>query len=39
VEQDAANHRLGKLGEEFTVRLKQRRLCNVGRDDLAGKVQ
>jgi hypothetical protein len=38
-ERDAANRRLGKLGEEFVVLLEQHRLRNVGRGDLAGKVQ
>jgi hypothetical protein len=38
-ERDAANRRLAKLGEDFTVRLEQHRLRSVGRDDLADKVQ
>jgi hypothetical protein len=38
-ERDAANRLLGRLGEEFVVRLERHRLCMVGRDDLAQKVQ
>jgi hypothetical protein len=36
---DAANRRLGKLGEEFTVWLERRRLRARKRDDLAEKVE
>jgi hypothetical protein len=36
---DAANRRLGQLGEEFVVWLEQRRLLLAGRDDLAKKVE
>lgn len=36
---DAANRRLGKLGEEFTVWLERRRLRARGRDDLAEQVE
>jgi hypothetical protein len=39
VQRDAANRRLGKLGEEFAVQLERHRLRMVGRDDLAAKVQ
>jgi hypothetical protein len=35
---DALNRRLGKLGEEFAVRLERHRLLLAGRDDLAWKV-
>lgn len=37
-ERDAANHRLGKLGEQFVFELEQYRLNLAGRDDLARKV-
>jgi hypothetical protein len=36
---DAANRRLGELGEQFVVGLERRRLLLAGRDDLAPKVQ
>ena len=39
VRRDAANRRLGRLGEEFTVDLERRRLLSYGRDDLAKKVE
>jgi hypothetical protein len=39
VARDAANRRLGTLGEEFVVLLERRRLHAVGRDDLAQKVE
>jgi hypothetical protein len=38
-ERDAANRRLGRLGEEFVVWLERLRLRTAGRDDLAGKVE
>jgi hypothetical protein len=38
-ERDAANRRLGRMGEEFVVFLEKHRLRGMGRDDLAGKVQ
>jgi hypothetical protein len=38
-ERDATNRRLGKLGEEFVVRLEQHRLHTAGRDDLAQRVE
>ncbi len=38
-ERDARNRQLGKLGEEFVVKLEQRRLLLAGRDDLSGKVE
>jgi hypothetical protein len=38
-ERDAANRQLGKMGEQFVMALEQHRLREVGRDDLAGKVQ
>jgi hypothetical protein len=37
-ELDAANRRLGKLGEQFVFDLERYRLKDVGRDDLAHKV-
>jgi hypothetical protein len=37
-ELDAANRRLGKLGEEFVLGLERYRLKAVGRDDLAQRV-
>lgn len=37
-ELDAANRRLGKLGEEFVLELEKYRLLLAGRDDLAQKV-
>ena len=37
-ERDAANRRLGQLGEEFVVGLERSRLTLAGRDDLAGRV-
>lgn len=39
VERDAANHRLGRLGEQFAYDLEKRRLLACGRDDLANKVE
>jgi hypothetical protein len=39
VERDAANRRLGKLGEEFVMQLEQYRLRLAGRDDLAERIQ
>ena len=39
VKRDPDNHRLGKMGEEFVVKLEQRRLLEQGRDDLAKKVE
>jgi len=39
VRRDAANHRLGRLGEEFAVEVERRRLLGSGRDDLAKKVE
>ena len=39
VRRDAANRRLGRLGEELTVELERRRLQGFGRDDLARKVE
>jgi hypothetical protein len=36
---DAANRRLGQLGEEFVLGLERRRLLACGRDDLAAKVE
>lgn len=39
VERDAANRRLGRLGEEFVVRLERHRLRTAGRDDLAARVR
>jgi hypothetical protein len=39
VERDAANRKLGKLGERFAVLLEQQRLLDFGRDDLAKKVE
>jgi hypothetical protein len=38
VERDAANRRLGRLGEEFVVEVERLRLRQAGRDDLAAKV-
>ena len=38
-EKDAADHRLGKLGEEFVYHLERHRLKEMGRDDLALKVE
>jgi hypothetical protein len=38
-ELDAANRRLGKLGEEFVFELEKHRLLLAGRDDLAQKVK
>lgn len=37
-ERDAANHQLGKLGEQFVFDLERFRLNLAGRDDLAQKV-
>jgi hypothetical protein len=36
---DAENRRLGKLGEQWVVNVEKRRLLEVGRDDLANKVE
>lgn len=38
-ERDAANRHLGRLGEEFVVRLERHRLRTAGRDDLAARVR
>jgi hypothetical protein len=38
-ERDAANRRLGRLGEELVLELERRRLVRAGRDDLAAKVE
>ena len=38
VARDAANRRLGELGEQFVFDLEQQRLKSTGRDDLAQKV-
>lgn len=38
-ERDAANGRLGRLGEQFVVRLEEERLRLARRDDLAKQVQ
>jgi hypothetical protein len=38
-ERDARNRHLGRLGEQFVVRLERHRLAAAGRDDLAAKVQ
>jgi Protein NO VEIN, C-terminal len=35
---DAANRKLGRLGEEFVVEVERARLRDIGRDDLARKV-
>lgn len=39
VRRDAANRRLGRLGEQFAVELERRRLLSHGRDDLARRVE
>jgi hypothetical protein len=39
VRRDAANRRLGKLGEEFVLRVERQRLTEEGRDDLANRVE
>ncbi len=39
VERDAHNHKLGRLGEKFVVEFEKRRLAELGRDDLVGKVE
>jgi hypothetical protein len=39
VRRDAANRRLGTLGEQFSVELERQRLRGYGRDDLAKKVE
>jgi hypothetical protein len=39
VRRDAANHRLGRLGEQYAVELERQRLLGYGRDDLAKKVE
>src|SRR5262249_21758834 len=39
VERDAANRRLGRLGEDFVVDVERRRLLLAKRDDLARKVE
>jgi len=36
---DAANRRLGRLGEEFAAEVERRRLLHFGRADLAAKVE
>jgi hypothetical protein len=36
---DAENRRLGRLGEEFVISVERRRLAELGRDDLASKVE
>jgi hypothetical protein len=38
-ERDAANRLLGRLGEEFAVWLERHRLLQLGRDDLAQRVE
>ena len=38
-EVDALNRHLGKLGEEFVVEVEKHRLLQLGRDDLAQKVE
>jgi Domain of unknown function (DUF3883) len=38
-EKDAADRRLGKIGEEFVYALERHRLKELGRDDLALKVE
>jgi hypothetical protein len=38
-ERDAANRRLGGMGEEFALWYERRRLSAAGRDDLAAKVR
>jgi hypothetical protein len=38
-QRDAANRRLGRLGEEFVVQLERHRLEQAGREDLAQKVE
>ena len=38
-QRDALNRQMGRLGEEFVVRLEQHPLLAAGRDDLAGKVE
>jgi hypothetical protein len=38
-ERDAANRRLGELGEEFALWYERRRLGAAGRDDLAARVR
>lgn len=38
-ERDAANRRLGDMGEEFALWYEQQRLIAAGRDDLANKVR
>ena len=37
--QDAENHLLGKLGEQFVYEVEKKRLLEAGRDDLASKVE
>jgi len=39
VQRDAENRRLGKMGEEFVVKIEKRRLIDKGRDDLAKRVE
>jgi hypothetical protein len=39
VARDAANRRLGELGERFVLELEQQRLRTAGRDDLAQQVK
>ncbi|HJZ58832.1 MAG TPA: DUF3883 domain-containing protein [Gemmataceae bacterium] len=38
-ERDARNRHLGRLGEQFVVRLEQHRLKTAGRDDLVARVK
>jgi hypothetical protein len=38
-QRDAANRRLGRMGEEFIVELEKQRLTEAGRDDLAARVE
>ena len=39
VERDARNRELGRMGEEFVVQMERHRLTQVGRADLAGRVE
>lgn len=39
VARDAANKKLGQLGEQFILNFERRRLATLGRDDLAAKVE
>lgn len=38
-QRDAANRRLGRMGEEFAVALEKKRLAEAGRGDLADRVE